>query len=186
MTDYFSKAAALAQSAAKLSKKMSEGLVENARELGLEATSSQHYFDTSEEKMQHIRKHLDSRHDREKLDGLKRLIAMISKGRDVSEFFPDVVKNVASNNLEVRKLVYIYLLRYAEEEPDVALLSINTFQKDLTDQNPIIRAMALRVMSGIRVPMIGPIVLLAIKKCIVDLSPYVRKTAAHAIPKCYR
>ena len=111
---------------------------------------------------------------------------MISKGRDVSEFFPDVVKNVASNNLEVRKLVYIYLLRYAEQEPDLALLSINTFQKDLTDQNPIIRAMALRVMSGIRVPMIGPIVLLAIKKCIVDLSPYVRKAAAHAIPKCYR
>jgi len=111
---------------------------------------------------------------------------MISKGRDVSEFFPDVVKNVASNNLEVRKLVYIYLLRYAEQEPDLALLSINTFQKDLTDQNPIIRAMALRVMSGIRVPVIGPIVLLAIKKCIVDLSPYVRKAAAHAIPKCYR
>jgi len=93
---------------------------------------------------------------------------MISKGRDVSEFFPDVVKNVASNNLEVRKLVYIYLLRYAEQEPDLALLSINTFQKDLTDQNPIIRAMALRVMSGIRVPTIGPILL------------------RNAIPKCYR
>ena len=76
MADYFSKAAALAQSAAKLSKKMSEGLVENAREFGLEATSSQHYFDTSEEKMLHIRKYLDSRHDREKLDGLKRLIAV--------------------------------------------------------------------------------------------------------------
>lgn len=111
---------------------------------------------------------------------------MISKGRDVSEFFPDVVKNVASQNLEIRKLVYIYLLRYAEQEPDLALLSINTFQKDLTDQNQLIRAMALRVMSGIRVPVISPIVLLAIKKCVTDLSAYVRKTAAHAIPKCYR
>ncbi|SRR6266542_4879371 len=111
---------------------------------------------------------------------------MISKGRDVSEFFPDVVKNVASQNLEIRKLVYIYLLRYAEQEPDLALLSINTFQRDLTDQNQLIRAMALRVMSGIRVPVISPIVLLAIKKCVTDLSAYVRKTAAHAIPKCYR
>jgi|SRR3954466_5002813 len=111
---------------------------------------------------------------------------MISKGRDVSEFFPDVVKNVASQNLEIRKLVYIYLLRYAEQEPDLALLSINTFQRDLTDQNQLIRAMALRVMSGIRVPVISPIVLLAIKKCMTDLSAYVRKIAAHAIPKCYR
>lgn len=111
---------------------------------------------------------------------------MISKGRDVSEYFPDVVKNVVSQNIEVRKLVYIYLLRYAEQEPDLALLSINSFQKDLSDKNQIIRAMALRVMSGIRVPVISPIVLLGIKKCVTDSSAYVRKTAAHAIPKCYR
>jgi AP-3 complex subunit beta len=96
-----------------------------------------------------------------------------------------VVKNVASQNLEIRKLVYIYLLRYAEHEPDLALLSINTFQKDLTDSNPLIRAMALRVLSGIKVPMIGSIVVLAIKKCAADMSPYVRKAAALAIPKCY-
>jgi AP-3 complex subunit beta len=96
------------------------------------------------------------------------------------------VKNVASPNLEVRKLVYIYLLRYAEQEPDLALLSINTFQKDLNDPNPLIRAMALRVLSGIKVSMIGSIVVLAIRKCAADPSPYVRKAAAYAIPKCHR
>jgi AP-3 complex subunit beta len=111
---------------------------------------------------------------------------MISKGRNVSEYFAQVVKNVASQNLEVRKLVYIYLLRYAEQEPDLALLSINTFQRDLNDSNPLIRAMALRVLSGIRVPMIGSIVVLAIRKCAADPSPYVRKAAAFAVPKCYR
>ncbi|KAL0095980.1 adaptin N terminal region-domain-containing protein [Phycomyces blakesleeanus] len=176
-----------AENAAKLSQKMSQGLVENARELGFPGSSdsSAQYFDTSEEKMQNIKRQLDAKNDREKLDGLKRLIAMISKGRDVSEFFPDVVKNVVAQNIEVRKLVYIYLLRYAEQEPDLALLSINSFQKDLSDKNQIIRAMALRVMSGIRVPVISPIVLLGIKKCITDSSPYVRKAAAHAIPKCY-
>jgi hypothetical protein len=104
----------------------------------------------------------------------------------MSEYFAQVVKNVASQNLEIRKLVYIYLLRYAEQEPDLALLSINTFQKDLTDTNPLIRAMALRVLSGIRVPMIGSIVVLAIKRCAADVSPYVRKAAALAIPKCYK
>jgi AP-3 complex subunit beta len=103
----------------------------------------------------------------------------------VSEYFAQVVKNVASQNLEIRKLVYIYLLRYAEQEPDLALLSINTFQKDLTDSNPLIRAMALRVLGGIKVPMIGNIIVLAIKKSSTDISPYVRKVAALAIPKCY-
>ena len=82
--------------------------------------------------------------------------------------------------------MYIYLLHYAESEPDLALLSINTIQKSLNDQNPQVRAMALRVMSGIKVPVISQIVSLAIKRGVGDMSPYVRKAAALAIPKCYR
>lgn len=101
-------------------------------------------------------------------------------------FFSAVIKNVASPNIEIKKLVYIYLLHYAESEPDLALLSINTIQKSLTDQSPQVRAMALRVMSGIRVPVISQIVSLAIKRGCADMSPYVRKAAALAVPKCYR
>jgi AP-3 complex subunit beta len=101
-------------------------------------------------------------------------------------FFSAVVKNVASPNIEVKKLVYIYLVHHAEAEPDLALLSINTIQKSLTDQNPQVRAMALRTMSGIRVPVISQIVSLAIKRGCGDMSPHVRKAAALAIPKCYR
>jgi AP-3 complex subunit beta len=110
----------------------------------------------------------------------------MSRGTDCSEFFADVVKNVASPTLEIKKLVYIYLLRYAESEPDLALLSINTIQKALNDQNQVVRAMAIRVMSGIRVPVISQIVALAIKRGVTDMSAYVRKCAALAIPKCYR
>lgn len=101
-------------------------------------------------------------------------------------FFSAVVKNVANTSLEVKKLVYIYLVHYAEAEPDLALLSINAIQKSLTDSNPQVRAMALRTMSGIRVPVISQIVSLAIKRGCADMSPHVRKTAALAIPKCYR
>ncbi|KAG5460198.1 MAG: adaptin N terminal region-domain-containing protein [Olpidium bornovanus] len=191
-----------AKAAARLSERASKALIEGSRAAGLDGQA--HYFETSEEKLREIRKTLESTNDRDKLDGLQRLTAvcgsagqtrdelpesptrqMVSKGRNVSEFFPNVVKNVASTNLQVRKLVYIYLLRYAEQEPDLALLSVNTFQKDLTDPSPIIRAMALRVMSGIRVPVICPIVLLGIKRLSTDFSPYVRRTAARAIGKCY-
>lgn len=56
---------------------------------------------------------------------------MIAKGKDASDLFPAVVKNVASKNAEVKKLVYVYLMRYAEEQQDLALLSISTFQRAL-------------------------------------------------------
>lgn len=101
-------------------------------------------------------------------------------------FFSSVVKNVASPNFEIKKLVYIYLIHHAEQEPDLALLSINTIQKSLSDANPQVRALALRTMSGIRVPVISQIVSLAIKKGVGDMSPHVRKAAALSIPKCYR
>ena len=41
-------------------------------------------------------------------------------------------------------------------------------------------------MSSIRVQVIVPVVILAVRKCAVDPSPYVRKAAAHAIPKVFR
>src|SRR6266487_3310726 len=111
---------------------------------------------------------------------------MMCHSQQTLPFFSSVVKNVASPNIEIKKLVYIYILHHAEAEPDLALLSINTIQKSLSDQNPQVRSMALRVMSGIRVPVISQIVSLGIKKGSGDMSPHVRKAAALAIPKCYR
>lgn len=81
--------------------------------------------------------------------------------------------------------MYVYLVRYAEEQQDLALLSISTFQRALKDPNQLIRASALRVLSSIRVSMIVPIVMLSIRDAASDMSPYVRKTVAHAIPKLY-
>ena len=129
---------------------------------------------------------LDSRSDREILEGLRRVISMIYQNKPCLPYFSSVVKNVANPNIEVKKLVYIYLLHYAESDPDLALLSVNAIQKSLTDQNPQVRVLALRTMSGMRVPVISQIVSLAIKRGISDMSPQVRKAAALAIPKCYR
>uniref|UniRef100_A0A8C9TR97 AP-3 complex subunit beta n=1 Tax=Scleropages formosus TaxID=113540 RepID=A0A8C9TR97_SCLFO len=128
---------------------------------------------------------LDSNKDSLKLEAMKRIVAMMARGKNASDLFPAVVKNVACKNIEVKKLVYVYLVRYAEEQQDLALLSISTFQRGLKDPNQLIRASALRVLSSIRVTIIIPIMMLAIKDAASDMSPYVRKTAAHAIPKLY-
>ncbi|KAA8899127.1 hypothetical protein TRICI_006397 [Trichomonascus ciferrii] len=162
-------------------------MLESARALTLEAASSAsaRLMDESPMSSKDISLLLNGRSDRDKLSGMKQVISMLAKGRDVSEFFADVIKNISSNNLETRKLVYTYLLRYADHEPDLALLSINTIQKSLGDKSPEIRALAIRVMSGIRVPVIAQIITLAIKQCANDLSPMVRRAAAQSIAKCY-
>ena len=148
-----------------------------------DVAGSQYFLEN--EKLDSTRKSLDSGSDQEKLEAMKRLIAMMSRGRDVSSCFPDVVKLVVCKNMDVKKLVYIYLVHYAEMEPDSALLAINRFQRELNDPNQLLRAQALRVMSSIRLKMITQIVVMAIQTAAQDISPYVKKTAAHAITKVY-
>ena len=45
----------------------------------------------------------------ERLRALKWLLAQTTSGKDVSQFFPDVVKNVIVKDVQVKKFVYMYL-----------------------------------------------------------------------------
>ena len=137
---------------------------------------------------QQIKKLLDSRNEREVLDGLRRVIAMqyANPPQSTLTFFPAVLKTLSNPYPSTRPLVYNYLIHHAEADPDTALLAINTIQKALSDSNPRVRAMALKTMAGIRIPMISQIISLAIKRGVSDLSPIVRKAAALACVKCVR
>jgi AP-3 complex subunit beta len=146
-----------------------------------------HFFEESLNPAK-VKEYLARSTEPDKLKGMKWLLAMMSKGKDVAEFFSDVVKNVVARSVEVKKMVYIYLVHYADANAtcrELALLSINSFQKDLAAPNQLIRALALRVMTSIRVPDIIQIQMLAVKKCAGDSSPYVRKCAASAVPKIF-
>mmetsp|Transcript_4590 Transcript_4590/g.19697 ORF Transcript_4590/g.19697 Transcript_4590/m.19697 type:complete len:1028 (+) Transcript_4590:3095-6178(+) len=149
------------------------------------ALSDAQYFESGMVKPDDIRKQLDVGTMKEKLDAMKRIVALISLGKDASQFYPSVVKNVVAQSFDVRKLVYMYLVHYAEDKPDLALLAINTLQKDLSHQSQLIRALALRVLSSIRVKTILQVVIHGIAAATKDSSPYVRKTAANAIPKVF-
>lgn len=50
---------------------------------------------------------LDSNKDNLKLEAMKRIVAMIAKGRNASDLFPAVVKNVVSKNVEVRTPLFV-------------------------------------------------------------------------------
>lgn len=106
-------------------------------------------------------------------------------GKDVSSLFPDVVNCMQTEDMELKKLVYLYLINYAKTQPDLTIMAVNTFVKDSQDPNPLIRALAVRTMGCIRVDRITEYLCDPLEKCLKDDDPYVRKTAAVCVAKLY-
>ncbi|KAI0299043.1 Adaptor protein complex beta subunit [Multifurca ochricompacta] len=132
-----------------------------------------------------LRADLNSEYRDKRKDAIKRVIANMTVGKDVSGLFPDVLKNMQTEDIEQKKLVYLYLINYAKTQPDLVILAVNTFVKDSDDQNPLIRALAIRTMGCIRVEKIIDYLAGPLQKCLHDENPYVRKTAAICVAKLY-
>ena len=64
-----------------------------------------------------------------KKDAVKKCVAAMTVGKDVSMLFTDVVNCMQTDNVELKKLVYLYLINYAKTQPDLAILAVNTFVK---------------------------------------------------------
>ncbi|CAM9796343.1 unnamed protein product, partial [Ectocarpus sp. 8 AP-2014] len=106
-------------------------------------------------------------------------------GKDVAMLFTDVINCIQTENIELKKLVYLYLINYAKTQPELTLLAVNTFVKDANDPNPLIRALAVRTMGCIRVEKITEYLCEPLRKALRDDDPYVRKTAAVCVAKLY-
>mmetsp|Transcript_777 Transcript_777/g.3203 ORF Transcript_777/g.3203 Transcript_777/m.3203 type:complete len:685 (-) Transcript_777:478-2532(-) len=144
------------------------------------------FFTTSKKGETHeLRQELASQNREKKVDAVKKVIANVTVGKDMSKLFTDVVNCIQTNNIELKKLVYLYLINYAKSQPDLALLAVNTFVKDAADPNPLIRALAIRTMGCIRVERITEYLLEPLTRALRDEDPYVRKTAAICVAKLY-
>ena len=53
----------------------------------------------------------------------------ISSAWYCSQLFPDVVKCGQTDDLELKKLVYLYLMNYAKSQPDLSIMAVHTFVK---------------------------------------------------------
>merc|ERR1719163_159624 len=106
-------------------------------------------------------------------------------GKDVSSLFPDVVNCMQTEDLELKKLVYLYLINYAKTNPAMAIMGVNTFVKDTSHRSPLIRALAVRTMGCIRVDKITEYLCKPLQRCLADEDPYVKKTAAMCVAKLF-
>ncbi|ESQ55006.1 hypothetical protein EUTSA_v10024360mg [Eutrema salsugineum] len=144
------------------------------------------YFSTTKKgEIPELKEELNSQYKDKRKDAVKKVIAAMTVGKDVSSLFTDVVNCMQTENLELKKLVYLYLINYAKSQPDLAILAVNTFVKDSQDPNPLIRALAVRTMGCIRVDKITEYLCDPLQKCLKDDDPYVRKTAAVCVAKLF-
>lgn len=149
-----------------------------------------------------LRADLNSEYRDKRKDAIKRVIANMTVGKDVSGLFPDVLKNMQTEDLEQKKLVYLYLMNYAKTQPELVILAVNTFVRvraipgcswislsgalqDSDDPNPLVRALAIRTMGCLRAEKIIDYLCDPLQKCMRDENPYVRKTAALCVAKLY-
>uniref|UniRef100_H9GEZ2 AP complex subunit beta n=1 Tax=Anolis carolinensis TaxID=28377 RepID=H9GEZ2_ANOCA len=148
-------------------------------------SDSKYFTTTKKGEIFELKAELNSDKKEKKKEAVKKVIASMTVGKDVSALFPDVVNCMQTDNLELKKLVYLYLMNYAKSQPDMAIMAVNTFVKDCEDPNPLIRALAVRTMGCIRVDKITEYLCEPLRKCLKDEDPYVRKTAAVCVAKLH-
>ncbi|OJA21595.1 hypothetical protein AZE42_01684 [Rhizopogon vesiculosus] len=116
---------------------------------------------------------------------LKKIVANITMGNDMSPLFHDIIQCIGTPLLEVKKMVYLFLVSYGRSKPDQIHLVIPSFLQDCNDRNPLIRALAIRTMSYIPIPVVTESLSDQLRHCLKDRDPYVRKTAAICVAKVY-
>jgi len=132
-----------------------------------------------------LQEELSSTKEDKRKEAVKKVIAAMTVGKDMSALFTDVLNCIQTNNLELKKLVYLYVINHAKMQPDRAILAVNTFQRDASDPNPLVRALAIRTMGCIRVDKVTEYLCEPLRNCLRDRDPYVRKTAALCVAKLY-
>ena len=108
---------------------------------------------------------------------MERVVGYMTLGIDMSPLFSEMIMATATKDLVQKKMAYLYLSNYAELQSDLALLVINTLLKDASDEDPMVRGLALRCICSLHVNNILEYIVDPVMKGLKDQSPYVRKTA---------
>lgn len=164
---------------------MTQHLHNLAKKMAGLGTDSKFFTTTKKGETHELRQELNHQSREKKKSAVKKVIANMTVGKDVSMLFADVVNCMQTADTQLKKLVYLYLINYAKSNPDLTILAVNTFVKDANDPNPLIRALSIRTMGCIRVDRITEYLCVPLKKCLKDDDPYVRKTSAICVAKLY-
>ncbi|RYG62754.1 hypothetical protein EON64_17270 [archaeon] len=65
-----------------------------------------------------------------KREVIKKVIAYMTLGIDVSRLFTDMVLAIETRDIVIKKMIYFYLCNYAHSEPEMAIMCINSLRRD--------------------------------------------------------
>lgn len=117
---------------------------------------------------------------------LKKIVAnMTMSNNDMVALFPDIIGCMHIQSLEIKKMCFLYLVNYSRIRPEIAVKAIPVLEHDMADQNPLVRALALRTMSYVHVKEFVHATVPQVRQLLRDGDPYVRKTAAFCVAKLY-
>ena len=120
-----------------------------------------------------------------KRDIIKKVIAYMTLGIDVSRLFTEMMLAIETRDLVIKKMVYLYLCNYAPTHPDLAQMCTNTLQKDCGNEDPMVRGLALRSLCSLNLPQMVEYISEPLRKSLTDHHAYVRKTGVMGILKLF-
>lgn len=97
-----------------------------------------------------LKNSLNFKDDTKRRDIIKKVIAYMTLGIDISGLFNEMCLVSYTNDIISKKMIYFYISTYAEQNPDSAIMAINTFLKDCKHKDPKIRGLALRNLCSLR------------------------------------
>ena len=147
---------------------------------------SSYFQNARSSELRELQEELNSLKEERKKEAVKQVIATMTCGKDVSQLFPHIVKCMETTSIELKKLIYLYLINYAKSKPDLTIMAVHTFRKDASQMaSPLLRSLAVRTMGCIRIEKITEYLCESVKETLVDRDPYVRKTAALSVAKLF-
>jgi AP-4 complex subunit beta-1 len=120
-----------------------------------------------------------------KRDIIKKVIAYMTLGIDVSRLFTEMMLAIETRDLVIKKMVYLFLCNYAKTHPELAQMCTNTLQKDCGNDDPMVRGLALRALCSLRLPLMVEYISEPLSRSLRDGHAYVRKTGVMGTLKLF-
>jgi len=132
-----------------------------------------------------LRNFATERDPKRKREIIKKVIAYMTLGIDVSRLFTEMMLAIETRDLVIKKMVYLYLCNYAVTHPELAQMCTNTLQKDCGNEDPMVRGLALRSLCSLNLPQMVEYISEPLRKSLQDHHAYVRKTGVMGILKLF-
>lgn len=118
-------------------------------------------------------------------EALKKVLAVMTLGIDLSSIFTEVLMFSYTNDVISKKMIYLYLTMYSENNEELAIMALNTFLKDCNNNDAKIRGLALRTLCSLKIPSALEYIQQRVLEMLDDRDAYVRKIAVMGILKLY-